>query len=122
MLSDRRRGIARRHSVRYRPIFATASGMKASACSPMYDATSRPAPTNTPYSENRLRAAMRSEKRTVTQRKKRLPIRPRAEDSTCSVWTARPTASIRCPTDSKQNANGTGGERIRMVPPHFPAL
>ena len=62
------------------------------------------------------------EKRTVTQRKKRLPIRPRAEDSTCSVWIARPTASIRCPTDSKQNANGTGGERIRMVPPHFPAL
>ncbi len=38
-----------RHTFRYPPIFATASGLKASACSPIYDSTSRPAPTKTPY-------------------------------------------------------------------------
>lgn len=63
---------------------------------------------------------MRSENRTVTHRKNRLPIRPSAEERTWSVCTARSTASIKCPTVSKQNVSGTGGETIRMPPPPFP--
>ena len=39
---------------------------------------------------------MRSENRTVTHRKNRLPIRPSAEERTWSVCTARSTASIKC--------------------------
>ena len=55
----------------------------------------------------------------VTHRKNRLPIRPSAEERTWSVCTARSTASIKCPTVSKQNVSGTGGETIRMPPPPF---
>lgn len=60
---------------------------------------------------------MRSENRTVTHRKNRLPIRPSAEERTWSVCTARSTASIKCPTVSKQNVSGTAAKRYECHHP-----